>query len=67
MSEQFERVYSGRPGCMCGCRGNYSSHKSSITRVVNKILSSPDHKREDNHVYLDTPTRTYVAFLKEAA
>ena len=22
-AETVEAVYSGRPGCMCGCRGNY--------------------------------------------
>jgi len=66
MFDQVERVYTGRKGCMCGCRGNYTSHKPTISMVMNKILSDPNHKREDNHIFLDTATRRYVAYLKEA-
>lgn len=31
------RVYSGRPGCACGCRGNYSTNPATITRIVNRM------------------------------
>ena len=26
--EDVDRVYSGRPGCGCGCRGKYTDHDS---------------------------------------
>jgi hypothetical protein len=29
------RVYSGRPGCGCGCNGTYYEDARNITRVVN--------------------------------
>jgi len=28
------KVYSGRPGCGCGCRGSYSTSPVSIKRIV---------------------------------
>jgi len=31
------RVYTGRQGCACGCRGNYSTNPATIRRVVNRI------------------------------
>jgi len=36
-SEQVLRVYSGRPGCGCGCRGNYSDTKAAKTRALNVL------------------------------
>lgn len=35
------RVYTGRQGCACGCRGNYSSNPAVIRRVVNRIKIFP--------------------------
>jgi len=53
------RVYSGKPGCGCGCRGNYSTNPATITRVVNKmnarseevVLSSGIYALEDDERY----------------
>jgi hypothetical protein len=36
------RVYSGRNGCACGCRGKYSTNKGSITKVYNKLMANID-------------------------
>jgi hypothetical protein len=36
------RVYSGRDGCACGCRGKYSTSKGSITKVYNKLMANID-------------------------
>lgn len=44
--KNVERVYSGRIGCMCGCRGNYSEHKSTVTRLFNRLLTAPETKVE---------------------
>lgn len=30
---QIVRAYSGRAGCMCGCRGNYTEKPGVITRL----------------------------------
>jgi hypothetical protein len=36
------RVYSGRPGCGCGCRGNYSIKPATITRLLRNVqLDAP--------------------------
>jgi hypothetical protein len=39
--EQVLRVYSGRPGCGCGCRGNYSDAKAAKTRALNVLRNAP--------------------------
>lgn len=50
------KVYSGKPGCMCGCRGNwtYSENAKSdcgyeptrnervVSRIYNAVMSNPD-------------------------
>lgn len=37
--DRIREVYSGRPGCGCGCRGTYSEKPGRITRVLNEIKS----------------------------
>lgn len=39
--DMIERVYSGRPGCGCGCRGTYSEDKSTKSRILNAVRSAP--------------------------
>lgn len=34
-------VYTGRPGCTCGCRGKYSNKAVAITKVVNRMKRYP--------------------------
>lgn len=31
------KVYSGRPGCGCGCLGKYSTNPTSIKRIVTNM------------------------------
>lgn len=61
-------VYSGRRGCACGCRGNYSTTPRSISRVVAKINGAADDGHtvnvEDWGVWVDTTTRSYTAYTK---
>ena len=53
------KVYSGKPGCMCGCNGHYrvaSAHAKaagydaddvsdrSVKIIFNKIIKDPAHK-----------------------
>ena len=35
------RVYNGKPGCMCGCKGTYSETSRSKTLAFNKLMKLP--------------------------
>ncbi len=61
--DKIVSVYSGRPGCACGCRGNHSKTKRAITTVVNKMNRlDPDIKQVGNHYAIETRTRLYIAY-----
>jgi hypothetical protein len=72
----IKRVYSGKlRGCMCGCRGNYSTRKATITRVVKELnaLAAIDPKKvtkeamfigEGDVYYGDSETRSHAAFTE---
>ena len=56
-------VYSGRPGCACGCRGKHSESPRSITTIVNKMNAlDANIKKEGNHFAIETETRLYIAY-----
>lgn len=48
---KVKSVYSGRPGCQCGCRGNYSDKPHIIKRVVNNMFRKA--KEAGEQVYID--------------
>ena len=63
-------VYSGRPGCCCGCRGKHIDvgSKRSVARILanmERALECPDAQLEVNSEYVsvETETRLYVAYL----
>lgn len=68
------RVYSGLPGCACGCRGTYSESKAQITRVMNMYNALPEGTKvntsyrngELEFVYWDSQNgnRTYTIYTK---
>jgi hypothetical protein len=59
------RVYSGRNGCACGCRGTYRDSKSSITRVYNKLMANPDLIEEGNgYTAMVLNDRLYIAYTE---
>lgn len=69
-------VYSGRPGCACGCRGTHSSKPGQITRVTNILRRAiADNTTEGpgditigpGFVSLDTDRRTFVAYTATGA
>jgi hypothetical protein len=35
------RAYSGKPGCMCGCRGKYFESGAGVTRTYNAVMNHP--------------------------
>jgi len=65
------RVYSGRPGCGCGCRGKYYDAPHNMVKRVYRILrKSPDTKFQSTLTgsgifYLENEKRYYWMFLKE--
>ena len=67
------RVYSGLPGCTCGCRGNYTDNKSTITRFLKLYEMTPPHRisfyenDEESFVYWDNvdESRTYTIYFKK--
>ena len=72
-----EKVYSGKPGCMCGCRGKYSYaqgceegyddqvNERSVKILFNKVMNNPAHKVEDNCAFVETDTRNLVVYFKD--
>ena len=58
----FAKAYSGRRGCMCGCRGNWhyteegsklepsttnSVNPKAVKQIYTRIMNNPDHKWDD--------------------
>lgn len=55
------KVYSGRPGCMCGCNGNWTypvggqndvgyevtQNDRVVSRIYNKVFASDDQQQLD--------------------
>jgi hypothetical protein len=69
------RAYSGRPGCMCGCNGNYNEGELARKRAITQLLKNPDMRlqtwnqgRGDDAgcVYVETATRNRVLYLTAA-
>jgi hypothetical protein len=63
-----EKVYSGKMGCMCGCRGKYTEPTDSARSVkilFNKVMNNPARKVEGNYAYVETATRNLVVYFKD--
>lgn len=61
-------VYSGKPGCMCGCRGKYTTPEQSarsVKLIFNKVMNNPKHKVEDGIAFVDTGSRNLVVYFVE--
>lgn len=37
LDQQATETYTGKPGCACGCRGNYSRNPRAMKATVNKM------------------------------
>lgn len=66
------RVYSGKPGCGCGCRGKYYEDERNIRRVVSwmkrEARSAVDIRRagmENDVAWVETERRYLWAYLRE--
>ena len=69
--KNVKRVYSGRPGCMCGCRGTYNTSALSIKRAVNKLNKRIDWSNslavqshmDDKCAWFESETYTKVVYF----
>lgn len=68
--EKVVQVYSGRPGCMCGCQGTYWEDKKAIKRIYNVMAKNSNNVYSyndaiDHFACLDySPNRSYVVYYK---
>ena len=68
------RSYSGKPGCMCGCRGTYRDTERARKMAITQMLKDPGMRIQTwkesggdaGCVYVDTPTRTRALYLTAA-
>lgn len=63
-----KNVYSGKLGCMCGCRGKYTTPEQSARSVkilFNKVMNNPARKIEDGIAFVETDTRNLVVYFKD--
>jgi hypothetical protein len=66
----IDQVYSGKPGCMCGCNGTYWKTGRMVKKVLNILKQHPHAMVQDGYIiYIDYPQqcdlRNYVVYLKE--
>ena len=77
--KQIVKVYSGKPGCMCGCRGkwtytNYGAenhnpgytpniNERTVKMISNLVLNDPARKTQDRVVYVESPGRIRAVYL----
>lgn len=59
-----DRVYSGRPGCMCGCRGKYTNEGRGVKIMYNKVMNHPGVEMGDDYAFVDTGTRYLAVYFK---
>jgi hypothetical protein len=72
-SSDVFRTYSGKPGCMCGCLGDYKdserAKKSAITRLLKDDyrlqLWEGDSDDVMGCIYVQTETRNNVIYLRK--
>ena len=67
--EHTIRSYSGKPGCMCGCNGEYKDTERSRKLAITQLLKNPDVRfdswngGEEGAVFVVTATRNRVLYL----
>ena len=59
--EDVKRVYSGKPGCMCGCRGTY---RSPSTVTLAELSAAKGYEAEPKEIN-DRQVRKVVAILNK--
>jgi len=70
MSKQIVKVYSGKIGCMCGCRGKWSyagENDRSVKLISGKVLRDPNAKVDSdaNCVYVEADGRIRAVYYAD--
>ena len=76
--DNVARVYSGKIGCMCGCKGKYTYNEGvahedwqgkvnvrTVRLFTKQVLAHPNVKWEDNVAFVEEAGRIKVVFFKE--
>ena len=73
--EDTTRSYSGKPGCMCGCNGDYKESTRARKLAITQLLKNPNVGLQDfgktqsdgarGCLYVQTDTRNRVLYLTE--
>lgn len=76
----IEKVYSGKRGCMCGCKGKYSYNEGahfeswqapnganvrSVKIIAGKVLNHPNKKDKDGMTVVEENDRIMVVWYKK--
>ena len=67
--EHTTRSYAGKPGCMCGCNGNYNESTRARKLALTHLLNHPDlrfqrwNDDKEGCLYLVKATRNRVVYL----
>lgn len=65
--EDIAKVYSGKPGCGCGCKGKYWTDERNIKRIVGVMNARPEDVRfKDNTFYIEDDKRYFWAYTQAA-
>jgi hypothetical protein len=67
--DQTTRSYSGKPGCMCGCNGEYKDSQRARKLAITQLLKNPSvrfhswNDGEEGCVFVTTASRNRVLYL----
>lgn len=68
---QTTRAYSGKPGCMCGCNGDYKDSERARKLAITQLLKDPRVKFDtwaddaEGALFVVTATRNRVLYLNK--
>lgn len=65
------KSYSGKPGCMCGCKGTYNEGERARKMALTALLKDPavrlqmwaESGGDAGCIYVETATRNRVLYL----
>ena len=80
--DKIVKTYSGKMGCMCGCRGKYNYtaegaekhgpgypvnvNERGVRIIAKKVLANPNVQWEDNMAFVEADGRIQVVYFKGA-
>jgi hypothetical protein len=76
--DKVAKVYSGKIGCMCGCKGKYSYNEGvahedwqgkvnvrTVRMFTRQVLAHPNVEFEGNYAFVEEAGRIKVVYFKE--